>query len=37
VKIDELVAKLRNNSTLLMNIYQELDRSLHLNDGLPRE
>lgn len=37
LKIDELVAKLRNNSTLLMNIYQELDKSLHLNEGPPRE
>lgn len=37
LKIEELVAKLRNNSTLLMNIYQELDKSLHLNDGPPRE
>jgi len=36
-KIEELVAKLRNNSTLLMNIYQELDKSLHLSDGPPRE
>lgn len=33
MKIDELVAKLRNNSQLLMNIYQELDKSLHFSDG----
>jgi len=32
-KIDELVVKLRNNSQLLMNIYQELDKSLHFSDG----
>lgn len=31
-KIDELVAKLRNNSQLLLNIYQELDKSLHFSD-----
>ena len=37
LKIEELVAKLRNNSALLMNIYQELDKSLHLSDGPPRE
>lgn len=33
LKIEDLVAKLRNNSTLLMNIYLELDKSLHLNDS----
>ena len=32
-KIDELVGKLRNNTQLLMNIYQELDKSLHFSDG----
>jgi hypothetical protein len=37
LKIEDLVTKLRNNSTLLMNIYQELDKSLHLNDAPPRE
>ena len=37
LKIEELVAKLRNNSALLMNIYQELDKSLHLSDGPPRD
>jgi hypothetical protein len=37
LKIEDLVTKLRNNSTLLMNIYQELDKSLHFNDGLKRE
>jgi hypothetical protein len=37
VKIEELVAKLRNNSQLLMNIYQELDKSLHLSDTPTRE
>ncbi len=31
-KIEELVAKLKNNSMLLMNIYQELDKSIHLTD-----
>ena len=36
-KIEELVTKLRNNSQLLMNIYQELDKSLHFNDGPPRD
>jgi predicted RNase H-like nuclease (RuvC/YqgF family) len=35
-KIDELVTKLRNNSQLLMKIYQELDKSLHFND-IPKE
>ena len=35
-KIEELVTKLRNNSQLLMKIYQELDKSLHLND-IPKE
>lgn len=35
-KIEELVTKLRNNSQLLMKIYQELDKSLHFND-LPKE
>jgi signal recognition particle GTPase len=35
-KIEELVNKLRNNSQLLMNIYQELDKSLHFND-MPKE
>ena len=33
LKIEELVTKLRNNSQLLMNIYQELDKSLHFSDG----
>ena len=28
-KIEELVTKLKNNSVLLMNIYQELDKSIH--------
>jgi chromosome segregation ATPase len=37
VKIEELVGKLRNNSVLLMNIYQELDKSLHFSDGSPRD
>jgi len=36
IKIDELVTKLRNNSQLLMNIYQELDKSLHLTDTPPQ-
>jgi len=36
LKIEELVTKLRNNSMLLMNIYQELDKSLHFNDGNQR-
>jgi hypothetical protein len=36
IKIDELVTKLRNNSQLLMNIYQELDKSLHLTDSPPQ-
>ena len=31
-KIEELVAKLKNNSVLLMNIYQELDKSIHHTD-----
>jgi hypothetical protein len=31
-KIEELVTKLKNNSQLLMNIYQELDKSIHLTD-----
>jgi hypothetical protein len=35
-KIEELVTKLRNNSQLLMKIYQELDKSLHFND-VPKE
>ena len=35
-KIDELVTKLRNNSQLLLKIYQELDKSLHFND-IPKE
>jgi hypothetical protein len=35
-KIEELVTKLRNNSQLLMKIYQELDKSIHFND-LPKE
>jgi hypothetical protein len=35
-KIDEMVTKLRNNSQLLMKIYQELDKSLHFND-MPKE
>ncbi|HEV2480433.1 MAG TPA: hypothetical protein VGS79_12240 [Puia sp.] len=37
LKIEDLVTKLRNNSTLLMNIYQELDKSLHFSEGPPRE
>lgn len=36
IKIDELVTKLKNNSVLLMNIYQELDKSLHLTDSPPQ-
>ena len=36
LKIDELVIKLRNNSQLLMNIYQELDKSLHFSDPPPQ-
>lgn len=36
VKIEELVTKLRNNSQLLMNIYQELDKSLHFSDTPPQ-
>jgi hypothetical protein len=35
-KIEELVTKIRNNGQLLMKIYQELDKSLHLND-IPKE
>jgi hypothetical protein len=35
-KIEELVSKIRNNGQLLMKIYQELDKSLHLND-IPKE
>jgi hypothetical protein len=35
-KIEELVTKLRNNSQLLMKIYQELDKSIHFND-IPKE
>ena len=31
-KVEELVAKLQNNSLLLMNIYKELDRSLNLEN-----
>jgi hypothetical protein len=31
-KIEELVDKLRNNSQLLLKIYQELDKSLHTTD-----
>jgi hypothetical protein len=30
LKVEELVAKLQNNSQLLMNIYQELDKSFNL-------
>ncbi|HEY4062051.1 MAG TPA: hypothetical protein VGM30_09135 [Puia sp.] len=30
-KVEDLVAKLQNNSLLLMNIYKELDKSLHLD------
>lgn len=33
LKIEELVTKLRNNSQLLMNIYQELDKSIHFSEG----
>jgi hypothetical protein len=29
-KVEELVAKLQDNSLLLMNIYKELDKSLHI-------
>ncbi len=36
LKIDELVIKLRNNSQLLMNIYQELDKTLHFSDPPPQ-
>jgi hypothetical protein len=36
LKIDELVFKLRNNSQLLMNIYQELDKTLHFSDPPPQ-
>jgi hypothetical protein len=36
LKIDELVTKLRNNSQLLMNIYMELDKSLHFSDTPPQ-
>ena len=32
-KIEELVDKLRNNSQLLLNIYQELDKSLRSTDA----
>jgi hypothetical protein len=35
-KIEEMVTKLRNNSQLLMKIYQELDKSIHFND-IPKE
>jgi hypothetical protein len=34
--IEELMTKLRNNSQLLMNIYQELDKSLHFSDTPPQ-
>ena len=34
-KIEELVDKLRNNSQLLLNIYQELDKSLKTTDAGP--
>jgi hypothetical protein len=36
LKIEELVTRLRNNSQLLMNIYQELDKSLHFSDTPPQ-
>jgi hypothetical protein len=36
LKIDELVTKLRNNSQLLTNIYQELDKSLDFSDPPPQ-
>jgi len=32
-KVEELVDKLRNNSLLLMNIYQDLDKSLKTDSG----
>ena len=35
-KIEELVDKLRNNSQLLLNIYQELDKSLRTTDTSPQ-
>lgn len=35
-KIEELVDKLRNNSQLLLNIYQELDKSLRSTDATPQ-
>lgn len=35
-KIEELVDKLRNNSQLLLNIYQELDKSLRTTDVGPQ-
>jgi hypothetical protein len=35
-KIEELVDKLRNNSQLLLNIYQELDKSLRSTDVQPQ-
>lgn len=34
-KIEELVTKLRHNSQLLLNIYQELDKSLHFTESSP--
>jgi hypothetical protein len=30
LKVEELVAKLQSNGQLLMNIYQELDKSVNL-------
>jgi hypothetical protein len=36
LKIEELVKKLRNNSQLLTNIYQEVDKSLHFNETPPQ-
>ena len=35
-QIEELVTKLRNNSQLLLNIYQELDKTLHFSDTSPQ-
>ncbi|HVS96588.1 MAG TPA: hypothetical protein VHE54_08870 [Puia sp.] len=35
-KVEELVDKLRNNSQLLLNIYQELDKSLRTTDTTPQ-
>jgi hypothetical protein len=33
-KVEDLVTKLQNNSLLLMNIYKELDKSMHIENPL---